>query len=86
MCCTGNQKAGIDSGDRSRRNPHATGHRTDHRQKHGRFVAMGRPFIIEPDIVNRFKTESQQASSCINCGYCLLAIEQGETRCFYGEV
>jgi 2,4-dienoyl-CoA reductase-like NADH-dependent reductase (Old Yellow Enzyme family) len=50
------------------------------------FVAMSRPFIIEPDIVNRFKTENQQASSCINCGYCLLAIEQGETRCFYGEV
>ena len=50
------------------------------------FVAMGRPFIIESDIVNKFKTESQQASSCINCGYCLLGIKQGETRCFYGEV
>jgi 2,4-dienoyl-CoA reductase-like NADH-dependent reductase (Old Yellow Enzyme family) len=50
------------------------------------FVAMSRPFIIEPDIVNKFKTESQQDSSCINCGFCLLAIEQGETRCFYGEV
>ncbi len=49
-------------------------------------VAMSRPFIIEPDIVNKFKTESRQDSSCINCGFCLLAIEQGETRCFYGEV
>jgi 2,4-dienoyl-CoA reductase-like NADH-dependent reductase (Old Yellow Enzyme family) len=50
------------------------------------FVAMGRPFIIEPDIVNKFKTEGGQASACINCGYCLLAIEQGETRCFYGQL
>ncbi|MFH2064363.1 MAG: NADH:flavin oxidoreductase [Pseudomonadota bacterium] len=50
------------------------------------FVAMGRPFIIEPDIVNRFKEESQTASSCINCGYCLLAIEAGGTKCFYGEI
>ncbi|MFZ5571800.1 MAG: NADH:flavin oxidoreductase [Thermodesulfobacteriota bacterium] len=50
------------------------------------FVAMGRPFIIEPDIVNRFRDESAAESSCINCGYCLLAIEQGATRCFHGEI
>lgn len=50
------------------------------------FVSMGRPFIIEPDIVNRFQDESAVESSCINCGYCLLAIEQGATRCFHGEL
>lgn len=50
------------------------------------FVAMGRPFIIEPDIVNRFKNQDLSESSCINCGYCLLAIEQGPTRCFHGEL
>ncbi len=50
------------------------------------FVALSRPFIAEPDIVNRFKNESLAESSCISCGYCLMAIEQGPTRCFHGEL
>jgi 2,4-dienoyl-CoA reductase-like NADH-dependent reductase (Old Yellow Enzyme family) len=47
---------------------------------------MGRPFIIEPDIVNKFKEESQKSSECINCTFCLLALEAGPTECFYGEI
>ena len=50
------------------------------------YVSMGRPFIIEPDIVNRFKDESQVSSECINCTFCLLALEAGPTECFYGEI
>lgn len=50
------------------------------------YVSMGRPFIIEPDIVNKFKEESQKSSECINCSFCLLALEQGPTQCFYGEI
>jgi len=50
------------------------------------YVSMGRPFIIEPDIVNRFKDERQVSSGCISCAFCLLALEQGPTECFYGEI
>lgn len=50
------------------------------------FVAMSRPFIIEPDIVDRFRNEHQAESECINCGYCLIAVENEVTRCFYGEI
>jgi 2,4-dienoyl-CoA reductase-like NADH-dependent reductase (Old Yellow Enzyme family) len=50
------------------------------------FVAMGRPFIIEPGIVNSLKNKNQTESACINCGYCLLSATINEVRCYYGEV
>lgn len=50
------------------------------------YVSMARPFIIEPDIVNRFKEESQKSSECISCGFCLLALLEMPTECFYGEL
>ncbi|MBW1892531.1 MAG: NADH:flavin oxidoreductase [Deltaproteobacteria bacterium] len=50
------------------------------------YVSMGRPFIIEPDIVSKFKEESQKSSECISCAFCLLALAEGPTRCFYGEI
>jgi 2,4-dienoyl-CoA reductase-like NADH-dependent reductase (Old Yellow Enzyme family) len=51
-------------------------------------VSMGRPFIIEPDIVNRFKKEPLARSECINCGYCLMAANDAseKVRCFYGQL
>jgi 2,4-dienoyl-CoA reductase-like NADH-dependent reductase (Old Yellow Enzyme family) len=33
---------------------------------------MSRPFIIDPDIVNKFKEGKQSESGCINCNYCLI--------------
>lgn len=50
------------------------------------YVSMGRPFIIEPDIVNRLKTEQHAKSECINCGYCIMAANSAEVRCFYGQL
>jgi len=50
------------------------------------YVSMARPFIIEPDIVNKFKAESQISSECLECGHCILALEELPVECFYGEV
>lgn len=50
------------------------------------FVAMGRPFIIEPGIVNSMKNKTQTESACINCGYCLLSVTIKDVRCYYGKV
>jgi 2,4-dienoyl-CoA reductase-like NADH-dependent reductase (Old Yellow Enzyme family) len=49
------------------------------------FVSLSRPFIIEPDIVNRFK-QGQESSRCINCGYCLIGVTADKLRCYYGRI
>jgi len=50
------------------------------------YVSMCRPFIIEPDIVNKFKSGAQDESKCINCGYCLWGVTGARLRCYYGKV
>ena len=35
-------------------------------------VSMSRPFIIEPDLVNKFKTGKQTQSKCIQCNFCII--------------
>jgi 2,4-dienoyl-CoA reductase-like NADH-dependent reductase (Old Yellow Enzyme family) len=50
------------------------------------YVSMCRPFIIEPDIVNKFKSGAQNESRCINCGYCLMGVAAGRLKCYYGKV
>jgi 2,4-dienoyl-CoA reductase-like NADH-dependent reductase (Old Yellow Enzyme family) len=47
---------------------------------------MGRPFIIEPGIVNSLKSKDQTESGCINCGFCLLGASINDVKCYYGEV
>jgi 2,4-dienoyl-CoA reductase-like NADH-dependent reductase (Old Yellow Enzyme family) len=49
------------------------------------FVSLSRPFIIEPDIVNRFQ-KGQQRSRCIDCGFCLIGVTRDTLRCYYGRV
>ena len=49
------------------------------------FVSLARPFIIEPDIVNRFQN-GQESSRCINCGYCLIGVTANKLRCYYGRI
>lgn len=49
------------------------------------FVSMSRPFIIEPDIVNKFKEGRQTESKCINCNYCLIGVEERPLKCYYGK-
>ncbi len=50
------------------------------------YVSMSRPFIIEPDIANRFSNGQQNSSRCITCNYCALMIEKGPLRCYYGKL
>jgi len=49
------------------------------------FVSLSRPFIIEPDIVNRFQ-QGQERSRCIDCGYCLIGVTANPVRCYYGRI
>lgn len=49
-------------------------------------VSMSRPFIIESDLVNKFKTGKQAQSKCIQCNFCIIGCENGPLRCYYGNV
>lgn len=50
------------------------------------YVSMSRPFIIEPDIVNRFREGKQEESRCINCGYCLFGVMTSDLKCYRGKI
>ena len=50
------------------------------------FVSMCRPFIIEPNIVNKFKEGTQQKSKCIECNYCGIAQEEKPFKCYNGKL
>jgi len=50
------------------------------------FVAMSRPFIIEPNIVSKFKSGAQRRTKCIECNSCLMAMEEQPLRCFNGKI
>ncbi|SMC18595.1 2,4-dienoyl-CoA reductase [Clostridium acidisoli DSM 12555] len=49
-------------------------------------ISMSRPLIIESDLVNKFKTGRQTQSKCIQCNFCIIAVEKGSLRCYYGNV
>jgi 2,4-dienoyl-CoA reductase-like NADH-dependent reductase (Old Yellow Enzyme family) len=50
------------------------------------FVSMSRPFIIEPDIVSKFKNRTQTTSKCIMCNFCVITIEKEPLKCRYGKL
>lgn len=50
------------------------------------FVSLSRPFIIEPDLVNKFRDGHQQESRCINCNYCVIGIDVRPIKCYYGKL
>jgi 2,4-dienoyl-CoA reductase-like NADH-dependent reductase (Old Yellow Enzyme family) len=50
------------------------------------FISMCRPFVIEPDIVNKFASEKQNESRCIDCGYCLFGVSSQQLKCYYGKL
>lgn len=54
--------------------------------KNMEFVSMCRPFIIEPDIVNKFKSGKQAKSKCIMCNYCIMIAEEKPLKCYYGRL
>lgn len=53
---------------------------------HMDFVSMCRPFIIEPDIVSKFKKGTQTKSKCIMCNYCMIIAEEQPVKCYYGKL
>ena len=50
------------------------------------FASMSRAFIIEPDIVGKFKKGAQVQSKCIKCGYCAVIGEERPLKCYYGRM
>jgi 2,4-dienoyl-CoA reductase-like NADH-dependent reductase (Old Yellow Enzyme family) len=50
------------------------------------FVSMSRPFIVEPDIVNKFSKRTQTKSKCIMCNYCVVIAEEKPLKCYYGKL
>jgi 2,4-dienoyl-CoA reductase-like NADH-dependent reductase (Old Yellow Enzyme family) len=50
------------------------------------YVSMCRPFIIEPDLVKKFKEGKQDNSRCIDCCYCMFGLMNNSLRCYYGKL
>jgi len=50
------------------------------------FVSMCRPFIVEPDIVNKFQEHKSVESRCIDCGYCLFGVTSRKLKCYFGKI
>jgi 2,4-dienoyl-CoA reductase-like NADH-dependent reductase (Old Yellow Enzyme family) len=49
-------------------------------------VSLCRPFILESDLVNKFKSRQQIQSKCIQCNFCIIGVEKAPLRCYYGKV
>lgn len=49
-------------------------------------VSLCRPFILESDLVNKFKAGKQTQSKCIQCNFCIIGVEKAPLRCYYGKV
>lgn len=50
------------------------------------YVSLCRPFIIEPDIVAKFRDGKSSKSKCIDCGFCLMGVTNAPLRCYAGRV
>jgi 2,4-dienoyl-CoA reductase-like NADH-dependent reductase (Old Yellow Enzyme family) len=50
------------------------------------FVSMCRPFIVEPDIVKKFKQGISRDAKCMYCNYCTVAQFSRSIRCYYGKI
>lgn len=50
------------------------------------YVSMCRPFIIEPNLVKKFKEGKQDSSRCIDCCYCMFGLVHNYLRCYYGKL
>ncbi len=50
------------------------------------FVSMSRPFIIEPNIVQKFQEHKSVESKCIDCGYCLFGVASKKLKCYFGKI
>lgn len=50
------------------------------------YVALCRPFIIEPGIVAKFASGKQTVSRCQECGFCLLGVSSHPLRCYNAKI
>jgi 2,4-dienoyl-CoA reductase-like NADH-dependent reductase (Old Yellow Enzyme family) len=50
------------------------------------YVSMCRPFIIEPNIVRKFKQGVQTRSKCIMCNNCTIIAEEKPLKCYHGKL
>jgi 2,4-dienoyl-CoA reductase-like NADH-dependent reductase (Old Yellow Enzyme family) len=50
------------------------------------FVSMCRPFIIEPNIVNKYRDQQAVESKCIDCGYCQFGVTSSKLKCYFGKI
>jgi 2,4-dienoyl-CoA reductase-like NADH-dependent reductase (Old Yellow Enzyme family) len=55
------------------------------REEAADYIALARPFIIQPDIVNRLRTGQAVESACVSCGGCFTSILDGRVRCLRNE-
>ena len=49
-------------------------------------VSLSRPLILEPTLVQKYKSGKQTEAKCIECNYCMIGICQRPLRCYYGKV
>jgi 2,4-dienoyl-CoA reductase-like NADH-dependent reductase (Old Yellow Enzyme family) len=45
------------------------------------YISMCRPFISEPDLINRWKAGDHSKSACISCNHCIEQAKKGEGIC-----
>jgi 2,4-dienoyl-CoA reductase-like NADH-dependent reductase (Old Yellow Enzyme family) len=51
------------------------------RKNYADFVSMGRPFIHEPDLPNRWKSGDLSPAKCISCNQCFTTQRPGPVYC-----
>jgi 2,4-dienoyl-CoA reductase-like NADH-dependent reductase (Old Yellow Enzyme family) len=49
-------------------------------------VALSRPLILEPNLVNKMKEGRQTEARCISCNYCQIALEKEALSCHFGKL
>ena len=49
-------------------------------------VSLSRPLILEPTLVQKYKSGKQSEAKCIECNYCVIGISQRPLRCYYGKL
>jgi 2,4-dienoyl-CoA reductase-like NADH-dependent reductase (Old Yellow Enzyme family) len=45
------------------------------------FLAMARPFVLEPDLVSKFERGEVTEARCVPCNKCLASVARGQLRC-----
>lgn len=48
-------------------------------------ISLSRPFIIEPNFVNKLQEGKAVKSKCIQCNYCVIGTRSEPLRCYYGK-